>query len=55
MISSNAAVQARRGQLAVNDQRLEITQQAAPCSFTLDSDSASFDAAGGERSVRVSA
>jgi hypothetical protein len=54
-ISSNAAVQPRRGQLVINDQRVEITQEAAPCVFTLDSDGASFDAGGGERTVRVSA
>jgi hypothetical protein len=54
-ISSNAAVQPRRGQLVVNDQRVEITQEAAPCVFTLDSEGASFDAFGGERAVRVSA
>ncbi len=54
-IAANPIVGERRGGIAVNDQRLEITQAAAPCTFTLNGSSQSMDAMGGRHSVAVSA
>jgi hypothetical protein len=54
-IAANPIVSERRGGIAVNDQRLEITQAAAPCTFTLNGSSQTIDAMGGSDSVAVSA
>jgi Domain of unknown function (DUF5666)/Putative binding domain, N-terminal/Viral BACON domain len=54
-IAANPIVGERRGGIAVNDQRLEITQAAAPCTFALNATSQAVDAAGGKPSVTVTA
>jgi hypothetical protein len=53
-IAANPIVGERRGGIVVNDQRLEITQAAAPCTFTLNGSSQTIDAMGGRHSVAVS-
>ncbi len=54
-VAANSSVSSRRGAIAVNEQRVEISQAAAPCLFALSSTGDSFDASGGSRTIAVSA
>ena len=54
-VSANPDGVPRRGRLLVNDNQLEVAQEAAACAFTLSRTSDSFDAGGGTRSVSVDA
>ena len=45
----------REGEIVVNENRLRLSQQAAPCRFELRPGSLAIDAAGGGREVAVSA
>jgi Putative binding domain, N-terminal/Domain of unknown function (DUF5666) len=53
--SANTLVSPRRAEVVVNDQRVEIAQSGAPCSFDLGAGGASVAAEGGSLSVSVSA
>jgi hypothetical protein len=54
-VAANADPAARNGGIAVNEQRIGITQQGAPCQFTLSSTQEQVAAAGEERTVGVRA
>jgi hypothetical protein len=54
-VAANADPTVRNGGIAVNEQRVGITQQGAPCQFTLSSTQEQVPAAGDERTVRVRA
>jgi hypothetical protein len=53
--SANTVVSARRGAVVVNDQRIELTQAAAACSFVLNATGGSVPAEGGGLRVDVAA
>ena len=46
---------AREGEIVVNDNRLRVSQQAAPCRLDVQPGSLAIDAAGGAREIAVSA
>jgi len=52
-VAANPSPVARTASIAVNDQRVALTQDAAPCRFTLDGTAATFDSQGGTGSVAV--
>ena len=52
-VAANPSPVARSANIAVNDQRVALTQNAAPCRFTLDHTSAAFQSQGGSDSVAV--
>jgi hypothetical protein len=52
-VAANVDHVARRGTLEVNDQHVEIAQDAAVCQFTLDAISAAAPTAGGTVAVRI--
>jgi len=54
-VSANGSPAARTAGIAVNDQRLEISQAAKPCELTVSSNHESVDAAGGNLSITVRA
>ncbi len=45
----------REGEILVNDNRLRVTQQAAPCRFEVRPEALAVDAPGGNRDIAVSA
>jgi hypothetical protein len=52
---ANQVPNSRTATVILNDQRLTLTQQAAPCRFTLSSTSARLDSNGGGTSVDIAA
>ncbi|MEO8255891.1 MAG: BACON domain-containing carbohydrate-binding protein [Acidobacteriota bacterium] len=54
-VTANAAITARRAVIAINDQRVELTQAGAPCRFSLSTTTASVDPRGGRLTVSVTA
>ena len=54
-VSANAAATTRRGTISVNDFRVEVTQAAAPCRFSLTPASAAVEPTGGRVTVSVTA
>lgn len=54
-VRGNPDAAARTGFITVNDQRVRIAEEAAPCRFELDRNAETFQPAGGSGSVRVSA
>jgi Viral BACON domain/Putative binding domain, N-terminal len=54
-VVSNVDPSSRTGDIAVNDQRLAISQEGKPCEFTLSSTHEVLDGAGGDRSIDVRA
>ncbi len=54
-VSTNPDPSARSTGIGVNDQRLQITQAARACEFSLSSNRESVEGAGGDRSVEVRA
>lgn len=54
-VAANGDPAARAAHLRVEDQQIEIAQQAAPCELQLSSTEESFSPAGGDRSVHVRA
>ena len=52
-VSANPAATSRRGTISVNDYRVEVTQAAAPCRFSLSPASASVEPTGGRVTVSV--
>jgi hypothetical protein len=54
-VSANPSNAARTASIAVNDQRVALTQDPAPCQFALDHSNASFGSSGGSHSVDVRA
>lgn len=54
-VSANAAAAPRRGTIAVNAFRVEVTQAAAPCSFSVSPGSAAVEPIGGLVTVSVTA
>lgn len=54
-VASNAEPAERTAALAVNDQRLSITQAGRPCGFQLSTTHEIVDATGGERTLQVTA
>jgi hypothetical protein len=54
-VSANPSSAARTASLAINDQRVALTQDPAPCQFTLDHYDTSFGSPGGAHSVDVRA
>ena len=54
-INANTDPASRSGGIAVNDQRLEISQAGKPCEVTVSSNHESVGAAGGDLSVTVRA
>lgn len=52
-VAANPAAASRSGAVAVNEQRLTLTQEPAPCRFELDGTSADFTNAGGRVVVEV--
>ena len=52
-VAANTTIQARSGSLTVGGQVLTITQAGIPCSYSLSSVAASFDADGGSNSTNV--
>ncbi len=52
-VAANTTIQARSGSLTVGGQVLTITQDGIPCSYSLSSVAASFDADGGSNSTNV--
>jgi hypothetical protein len=55
LVGENPTASTRRGSITVNDQRIEISQAAAPCLFRLDGTSHAVGAAGDSHVVGVSA
>ena len=53
IVDPNSTIESRSGTITVEDEVLTITQSGADCSFSLSSDSVSFDSDGGESSVGV--
>jgi hypothetical protein len=53
--SPNALVEVRRGAIVVNEQRVEVAQAAAACTFALSGSGASVDAQGATLRVTVTA
>src|SRR5687767_318739 len=53
--AANAQVSERRGVVLINGARVEITQGAAACLFSLDRPSGAIDSDGGRLDVRVTA
>lgn len=51
----NPVVSVRRGAVVVNDQRVEVSQAAAACTYALSTPGGSVDAAGGTLGVNVTA
>ncbi|MGE3178226.1 MAG: BACON domain-containing carbohydrate-binding protein [Vicinamibacterales bacterium] len=54
-VAPNATPQARHGTLVVDETRLEIAQDAAPCRFAVTPARAAFTSSGGSSPLRVSA
>jgi hypothetical protein len=54
-VSENTVPSARRGMVTVNDAQIAISQDAAPCKFTLSPASVSVPATGGSATVHVDA
>jgi hypothetical protein len=52
-VAPNADPVARTSAVVIEDQRLQISQEARRCEFQLSSTSESIDPAGGERTIRV--
>ena len=53
-VAPNPLPSSREGEIVVNDNRVRVSQQAAPCRFELRPDSLTIDAKGGNREVAVS-
>lgn len=53
-VAANGAAAARAANVQVNDQRLQVSEEAAPCRFQLDKTSESVPAAGDTSTVNVS-
>jgi hypothetical protein len=53
--AENTAAAARSGSVVVNDTRVTVTQQAAPCRFSLSQSSVQVPSQGGSLTVQVSA
>jgi len=53
--AANGDPASRTGTIAINDQRLEISQAGTPCELTVSSNHESVDAAGGDLSINVRA
>ena len=53
-VAPNPLPSSREGEIVVNDNRVRVSQQAAPCRFELRPDSLTIDAKGGTREVAVS-
>lgn len=51
--AANPSPTVREGEIAVNDDRLRVTQQAAPCSFTLAPTTQTIAAAGGTGGITI--
>ena len=54
-VSQNTDAAARRGTVTVNDAQIAISQDPAPCKFTLSPTNASSTAAGGQTTIHVDA
>lgn len=54
-VAPNPTPSSREGDILVNDARLRIAQQAAPCRFDVEPRTLSVDAAGGVRDLAISA
>ena len=54
-VSENPDPSARRGTVTVNDAQIAISQDAAPCKFTISPTNASITAAGGATTIHVDA
>jgi hypothetical protein len=52
-VSENADPATRRGSISVSDQSLQVSQEAAPCRFTIDVDATTLPALGGAIAVEV--
>ena len=54
-VSGNADPTPRGAGIAVNDQRLQISQEGRPCQLSLSSNFEQIDASGGDRTIEVNA
>jgi len=54
-VAANADPSTRRGTISVGDQQVGITQDAAPCAFTVNPRSDSVSADGGQKQITVTA
>ncbi|MBA2356243.1 MAG: BACON domain-containing protein, partial [Acidobacteria bacterium] len=52
-VAPNPLITARRAVISVNDSRVDVTQAAAACAYTLDSQGRAFGAGGGSDRVEV--
>ena len=52
-IGANPAASTRRGGIAVNDRRVDVTQAGAPCTYSLSRTNDAIDATGGRRTILV--
>lgn len=53
-VAANVDPSARSGNIGINDQRLQISQEGSPCEHRLSSSHESIGASGGERTLQVS-
>jgi hypothetical protein len=54
-VAANQDPSARSGRITVNEQEIQLSQDAKPCEFRLSSTEERFDAAGGERRIEITA
>ena len=54
-VGANNLLTARQGDITVNDARFQVVQEAATCAFQLSSTTATVSAAGGPRSITITA
>ncbi len=54
-VAANPGASSRRGGIGVNDRRVDVTQAGAPCTYSLSRTDDAIDAAGGRRTILVTA